>query len=321
MESNKNPMLQHFSQYGDVNDSDIDLASSASRINQKQPNEREKKRLRQGSGKGNGVDDERSDEETDSTTVLAPKSGRPSQITLKNFMTIIEGLKTEIIALKEQVATLEQRVSAKDGDLVVIQEKMKVVEVQQQQPQPKLDFSKIVSEGKSQSLSDDQLAAIKVSTDEMYERKRREKCLLLSGCEELDSESEETEEDRQQHAKKLAEEVFRVIGVKLKYDVYRFRKTNNEYSSFIKVTLRDVSDRGEIFKNLHKLRKSSKFKHIYVNPDLTVLQRKVRKELLIARNKKNDELNAMHEDEQNKVWVIKGESLVLIDKKKKEGEA
>jgi hypothetical protein len=29
----------------------------------------------------------------------------------------------------------------------------------------------------------------------------------------------------------------------------------------------------------------------------------------------------MHEDEQNKVWVIKGESLVLIDKKKKEGEA
>lgn len=253
------------------------------------------------------------------TNAPSQKRGRTQSGRLKNakadnakLVDIIKELSDEIIALKKRVIQLEERNETKDRDIESVKDNIKELK----QNPPKLSFSQVITDSKSQHCQEEHMVAIKITSDELEERVRRKNCLLLSGCDES---KDIEEEKRQVHAKSLADEVFRTIGVNIKFSTYRFKKTNNEHPSFIKVTLENEYDKAIIFRNQKKLR-ASKFSNVYINPDLTVFQRKARKTLIIERNKRNDEQNEDQTADKNKIWIVRNERLALVDRRAKQGE-
>lgn len=83
-------------------------------------------------------------------------------------------------------------------------------------------------------------------------------------------------------------------------------KLNNEEKSPVRLEFKDVKERNAVLNKAANLRSSDKFKTVFITPDLTLQQRKVRKECIELKSK-------MEKENPSKKYVIRGNNVVEKD--------
>lgn len=156
------------------------------------------------------------------------------------------------------------------------------------------------------------VSQVKVMTSVMAdqkERERRSKNVLIFG---VDVSSETNEAERVSKDLEIVKEIFNKIRINPDkvLSFQRFKsKPNQRFSPPILVRFESESVRNEVLAAARKLRSGGdKFAKVYINPDLTELERNVDKELRNARKQKNDD----EPDKTNYRWVIKGYNLKRV---------
>lgn len=89
--------------------------------------------------------------------------------------------------------------------------------------------------------------------------------------------------------------------------VYRFKQNpNNPHPPIIKVSLASKEDRLTVLKASKALRTSTKFVKVYINPDLTVAQRNLEKNLITQRKSLNERrMRSNNEDDKKFYYGIR----------------
>ena len=138
----------------------------------------------------------------------------------------------------------------------------------------------------------------KVSSDEERDRKSRENNLMVYGISENVNLS-----DCSNEFLSIAEE----LNLKPKIvDIYRVGKSrNDDLPRPLKIKLDSSYIRRKIVANAHKLKNQSRYRKIFLKPDLTVKERAVQKELW---QKLKDRISS----QPDKKWARKGDSIVEV---------
>jgi vacuolar-type H+-ATPase subunit I/STV1 len=125
-------------------------------------------------------------------------------------------------------------------------------------------------------------------TEELQQRSRRINNLIVSGISEnSDGTPIQRREDDEEKFSKVVQELG--LNCNKKFEVMRIGKVRQDRPRLLKVTNLDPRSKQDILKNAKKLRKSSSFKFVYINNDLTPIQQKesklLRNELQARRSR------------------------------------
>ena len=148
---------------------------------------------------------------------------------------------------------------------------------------------------------------------EKDERERRKNNLLIFG---VNKSSEDTNE-----AIKQVEAIFSKIGIAPSVIAHsrRFRQNDASKPAPIFVRLSEGTDRHQVILAAKKLRTSTEFKNVFINPDRTEAERELDRQL----RQKRDILNKVEEEKPNEgrpcIWYIRGDKLFKTVKKPNEG--
>ena len=117
--------------------------------------------------------------------------------------------------------------------------------------------------------------------EEMRQRNLRRKCIIVSGVEEHQS---GTISDKEDADRKVIKDIFEEIDCENvgATNVRRIgrRDSTNGKPRLICVTVESKDDKMSTLRNSKKLRTSDNFKGVYINPDMTIMERNQRKTLL-----------------------------------------
>lgn len=120
------------------------------------------------------------------------------------------------------------------------------------------------------------------------DRERRSKNVSIFG---VTVSNKTSEEERLAEDKDNLKEIFEQIGISTRRiaSFHRFKsKPNQTFSSPILVKLGSESDRNEIIAAAKKLKRSgNRFARMYMNPDMTEVERNLDKDLRNARHERN----------------------------------
>lgn len=107
---------------------------------------------------------------------------------------------------------------------------------------------------------------------ELEERHKRRKYIIVSGLSEcLDG----SIEDRKNHDKDLVKNVAKEIGFNdfEPREIIRIGRLNSQRPRLLRLKCKDTETKFSILREARNLRNCSKFKTVYINPDLTRIQR------------------------------------------------
>ena len=123
--------------------------------------------------------------------------------------------------------------------------------------------------------------------DEVEDRHRRRRNLIFSGISELTSGSVE---ERREADRAMVERILKdlLLDDKEPEQVYRVGKPVPGKSRLLKVRFDDEETGQNILRNARKLRDISRQNGVYINPDLTVAQRRERKQLVEELKRRRD---------------------------------
>ena len=181
----------------------------------------------------------------------------------ENRNEVIQTLKGEINSLKTFIATLTKRVDELEKANSALSEK----------------YDDLI-----ENMSDKIL-------DECDQRKRRERNVVISGLDETvhGTVSERIEQDKDRVA-----EVFKELALP-DMDIESVQRLGKPASSngkrLLLVKLQTFDQKMRVLQQATALRNSSRFRRVYINPDLTPLQQSKRRELMaeIRRRRDNNE--------------------------------
>ncbi|RNA00106.1 RNA-directed DNA polymerase from mobile element jockey-like, partial [Brachionus plicatilis] len=132
-------------------------------------------------------------------------------------------------------------------------------------------------------------------TMEREDEERRSKNIVIFGL--ARSEKEDSKE-RQLEDQMKVEQIFDVLKIdrRLIVRVNRMKqKSDEDKNTPMIVTLPRESDKKAVLAEARRLKNSSKYTNVYINPDLNFKQRMIQKELRKQRKEKNEEAQAKNE--------------------------
>jgi len=172
------------------------------------------------------------------------------------------------------------------------------------------EWTQIVKQGRQNKKPTEQLVATNVAINELDERKRRAKNIIIYGISESTNENIET---KLKDDEIKVNEIFKLINqenIKPKY-VRRLRSKTNSKPGPILIELEEDSLRNKILASAKILRNNEQHKNIYVSPDLTEAQRLQDFNLRTERNK----MNAQRKQDDPFWYGIRGNQIVKFKKK------
>ena len=145
--------------------------------------------------------------------------------------------------------------------------------------------------------------------NEQSDKDKREKCLVIMGIPTSNKDNKD-EDDR-----KTVNDILRTIDIdtdKVNF-IKRFKtKANSIHPGIIKIEVKEKAYKLSILKASKKLKdQGEKFKHIYINPDLTPTQQAAEKELIKLRNESNSKRKLS--DKSKFYFGIRSGKIVKID--------
>lgn len=215
---------------------------------------------------------------TDTPPIRSTRSGSVSGITLQDIKTLVESsenrvvdsMKRELDGLKETITSLSTKICS--------------LESQQQLLQSKYDEVC----GELTSLKKDQILMVSELSNEIEEQVRRSQNFVISGIPESDAASlgSSLKEDVEKNA-----EVLRTIGCDPAsvVEVHRIGRPNRERPRLLRVKCTSVGVKESVLRNAKNLRKSPKFKGVYINPDRSPLQQRFWKDLYDELKKRREQ--------------------------------
>lgn len=193
----------------------------------------------------------------------------------------------------------------------------------------RISFSDILKKNHKQSESE--IVILSKTANEINERKRIEKNIVISGADE-NKEADETAKNELDF--KIVSNILSKLGVgeeKIKKvtrlnSVRKNDNQNNKNSSRIVVEISDTESKNIILKKAKILSGKDDTKNIFINSDKTRTEREVEKRLRAERNERNSKLTTeveiagvkrKYKFENNKYfyWGIRNEKLVLVEAK------
>jgi hypothetical protein len=154
----------------------------------------------------------------------------------------------------------------------------------------------------------DQMEIINIIANETKDRGKRENNLVIFGLKEsieVDK-SKAIEED-----KKSIDLIMQKLDVNVKIkDVIKLKSNKNGFKAPYVVILNDKSERNLVLKKAKELKKDQIYENVYINPDLTEIER-YKSKLLREECKKQNNVN---DDKENYYFGIRNDKVVRIQK-------
>lgn len=208
------------------------------------------------------------------------RSNSQSELTLTNIKNLIDASKNEIIcSLRAEMQSLRESISSLSARVDKLEEENKTLKFQQQEnlDQQTTEVTEPLSfEGTCSEI-----------VDELQQRERRKLSLILAGAAEPES---GTVAERRAFDKEQCRELFEAIGMSFCpiTDVSRIGKLIEGRRRLLRVTVDNEENKRFLISNSKRLRHISKYRTVYLKPDLTLLQRKqnflLRKELKTVKS-------------------------------------
>jgi hypothetical protein len=185
------------------------------------------------------------------------------------FLTLLEKVKDEIVQatqaeIRKESEKIIKKLSSLEGRIDSLEKSFASLTSKQCANEEKIvNLSNQIDEMK-QTVGNDLY-------DEMYQRMRRSKNIIISGVpEHLNGDVKE----RQNKDLEFVHNLLQVLKVNPSYSekVTRIGKIKNNSNRLIRVNLDDNEITSEILKNAKSLRSLKEFKDVFVNPDRTPLQ-------------------------------------------------
>ena len=165
-----------------------------------------------------------------------------------------------------------------------------------QEPAMKPLFSNIAAKGIKKSVpTQNEINVLNAISFERKDIESREKNVLFMGVKSTTDEQ----------AKSSIEIIFDDLSIdKTKIaSVYRFKQNQNQkHPPIIKVCLNNKNDRLIVLKAGKALKNKASYDKVYINPDLTIAQRNLERELILERNTLNAERKASLTEENRKFY-------------------
>ena len=202
-------------------------------------------------------------------TSRVTRSNSSSGISIQDIKALIEISENRVIAaLKGEIEDLKTTVTSLRLEIYNLQ-------TRQQQLEAKYDeFSE-----KTAMLRRDQVMTQIELSNELEERLRRSTNFVLSGIPEEDSESSG---DSPGSDEEKCTEVLQIIGCDSDsvIEVSRIGRPNQQRPRLLKVKCDSVTAKESVVRNSYKLRNLPKFRGVYINPDRTPMQQRLRRSIL-----------------------------------------
>ena len=190
-------------------------------------------------------------------------------ITLQDIKTLIETSKTEIVAsisceivkLNETVSSLLKRIDSIERNQIELERRCKILE-----------------EKTTEAVTDITRMETEEILNEVEDRHAKRKFLIISGLPECKTGS--PSERRFQDAETISE-LIADIGIDqfVPEKVARIGPLNQGKPRLLRFKCSDTSEKFSILRHAKNLRNNVKFPNIYINPDLTYIQRQRNKAL------------------------------------------
>jgi hypothetical protein len=233
-------------------------------------------------------------------------SGSHSQTT-KDIHNWCSQLSSVFLELYERVRNLETEKASNDS---IIQNLKTEINNAANSSKSICEWTQIVKQGRQNKKPTEQLVATNVAINELDERKRRAKNVIIYGVTES---TNETIEMKQKDDESKINEIFISIdqeNVKPKF-FRRLRSKTSGKPGPILVELAEDNLRNKILASAKKLRSNEEQKSIYISPDLTEAQRLQDFNLRAERNK----MNAQRKPDDPFWFGIRGNQIVKFKKK------
>ena len=137
------------------------------------------------------------------------------------------------------------------------------------------------------ALGESRIEWMSVASDEVENRNRRRRNVVVSGTPQSSHESsEDTEEDI-----RFTKDLFQTLGLEADTvpDASLVGKRSSERPRLLRVRFKDSVFRDSVLRNAKELRKHPKYRSVFINPDRTPLQQKLWRERLSERKKRKDD--------------------------------
>ena len=171
------------------------------------------------------------------------------------------------------------------------------------------NWSKFLST--SDKKSNEQRNVINSVASDIRERQRNEKNVCIFGLAQSLKviPAERATEDREK-----VEEIFSKINVSpsiVKF--HRFKPRNESVPGLVLVELASKEERNEVLRAAKRLKEEINFERVFINPDLTLAERELSKELRQKRDELNEKLKNNNKGEEY-VYVNGGDKVVKKQK-------
>ena len=126
----------------------------------------------------------------------------------------------------------------------------------------------------------------------MQERQARRLNVIFHNIEELDT---NLKQDLEKNDIKIVKDILNEIGIKTEkddiVDPIRFdKKKENKKPRLLRITMKNISKKISIFKNINKIKNNGNYKNIIVQTDMTKREREEENQLLEEAKKLNKDL-------------------------------
>lgn len=188
---------------------------------------------------------------------------------MKDLATLIEHTKAEILqTFRKEIDELNQKMSVVQ---VNVDDLKKTNEM--------LKKKSHLIEEEIVAMKQQQINVVTEITHEVEERERRKLNVIVSGLPELSALEDEDDEDDEGRCT----EMLRTLNISNadSVTVHRIGKTGqNNRPRLLKIKCTDIEQKISILRKARELRPHQKYKDVFINPDRTVMQREIHKELL-----------------------------------------
>jgi len=195
-----------------------------------------------------------------------------------------------VVALSERVNTLENKETISTNEIKKLKCELEKANNSVKSPNISNEWVQIVTKGsKIAKKPSDQLVVTNAAINELNERERRRKNVIIYGVPES---TKVVLTDKKAEDEQKIKEIFSFIEKSDVKPVYsrRLRSKDEAKPGPILVELGDVSLRNPVLLAAKKLRTSDDHKSIYISPDLTEAERQLDYQLRQERNKLNASL-------------------------------
>ena len=195
----------------------------------------------------------------------------------KTFQQHVDSLSLTINRLEDSLTSVKSSITEQSDKITHLLHKIK-----------ELDDRNTKLEQKCIKLEDDLRSLPENLLEEFEDRSRRRRNIIISGIPER---SEGSADERMKADKDDVEEVLQTLWKQYDDELVRCHRIGRQTtgkSRLLRVVLQDEEAKSSILSNARELRKCPSYKSVYVNPDLTITQRKINKLLRVELKRRKD---------------------------------